>query len=413
MKSLYTNILTRNFFNREYIGSKKSFIRLSKETGISSTTIIRYAEILRVNKRTHAEQVKISSPGGKKRYNNILTKEFFNENYIKNQKSITQIASIVGADWATVKRYILSNGIKLRTHKEQAAISSPGGKWKHDDSLTKKFFTENYIKLKKSIKDLSRETGVEYSVIRGYMKKHEIPVRTCHEQINISHPPKRFNLTKECMAFIDGLMLGDGSVPLRKYGNPRCYTQGCKYKEYLKYIVHRFKKYGITFSPILTKWIKDFRCKNNGYFESFLQSHNYETFKIVRERWYDKNGIKHIPKDVIFTPDSILQFYLGDGNFYREIKLCTDNFSLKDIILLQKLFEKHLKIKTRIAKSGSGYEIAIKKSDAEKFLRYIRKCPVKCYKYKWKDNESEKKKLEKNKRARELYYLKRLKSIRQ
>jgi hypothetical protein len=411
MKNIYNNILTHNFLNKEYAENKKSFIRLSKETGISPTTIRRYADTLKVNIRTRIEQVKISSPGGKERYNNILTKEFFNENYIKNLKSLTQIANMVNADRATVKRYALSNGIKLRTHKEQAAISSPGGKWKHDDLLTKKFFIKNYIKLKKSIKDLSRETRIEESVIRRYMKKHEISVRSCHEQMNISHPPKEFILTKECMAFFDGLLLGDGSLPLRKGGKSRSYTQGCKHKEYLEYVVARTLKYGITSSPILTKWIKDLRCKNYGYHESFLQSHRYKTFELLRERWYDKNGVKHIPKDLIFNPDNILQFYLGDGNFYREIILCTNNFPLNDIIFLQKLFEKYLKIKTRIVKSESGYEIAIKKSDTQKFLKYIGNCPVKCYEYKWQDNESIEKKLENNKKARELYHLKRIKLI--
>jgi len=315
---------------------------------------------------------------------------------------------MTGAYWSTVKTYAKRNGIKLRSHKEQAAISSPGGMWKHENLLTQKFFEQNYIRLKKSIKDISLETGIQRSVIRDHMRKLGIAVRTCHEQINISHPPKEFKLTKECVAFIDGLLLGDGSVPFRRGGNPRNYTQGCKHKEYLVYVAHRLKKYGITSSPILTKWTKDFRCKNNGYLESFLQTRSYKTFRIVRERWYDKDGVKHIPQSIAFTSDSILQFYLGDGNFYREIVLCTNGFSLKDIELLQRLFEINLKIKTRIINSDGGYEIAIKKSDIKKFLTYIGRCPVKCYKYKWHDNESLEKKLEKNKRARKLYHLKKL-----
>jgi hypothetical protein len=413
MKNIYINFLTSNFFNKEYVENKKSFAQLSKETGICSETVRRYAEILNVSKRSRIEQAIISSPGGQKRYVNVLTKEFFNENYIKNCKSLTQIANIISADRATVKRYALLNGVKLRTLKEQAAISSPGGKWKHDDLLTKNFFIQNYIKLKKSIKDISLDTDIERTVVVRYMRRLEIPIRTCHEQMNISHPPKEFKLTKNCMTFFDGLLLGDGSIPLRKGGKSRSYAQGCKHREYLEYVILRAKKYGITFSPILTQWRKDLRCKNNGYTESFLQSHRYRTFEIIRERWYDKNGVKHIPKGFVFAPDSMLQFYLGDGNFYREIRLCTDGFPLNDVIFLQSLFRKYMKIETRIVKSGNGYEIAIKKSDTEKFLKYVRKCPVKCYKYKWKDNESEERKLEKNRRAREIYHLKRIEPTRQ
>lgn len=340
-------------------------------------------------------------------YASILTSSFFDKNYIKNKKSLTQISNMTGAYRSTVKRYALSNGIKLRTLKEQAAIFSTGGSWKHDDLLTKKFFVRNYIRLKKSIKDISLETGIERSVIRRYMTKLEIPRRACHDQMHISHPPKEFKLTKDCMAFFDGLLLGDGSIPLRKGGNPRCYTQGCKHAEYLNYIISRAKKYGITFSPVLTRWRVDDRCKNKGFLESFLQSHSFETFEKIRKRWYDAKGVKHVPKDVLFNKDSLLQFYLGDGNFYREIKLCTDGFSLEEINFLQNLFDNCLKITTRVVKNGNNYEIVIKKSDTRKFLSYIGKCPIKCYEYKWQDNESEEKKLEKNKRAREIYHLKR------
>lgn len=335
-------------------------------------------------------------------YGGILTKEFFDKNYVKDQRSITQISDMTGAYWQTVKVYAMKNGIKLRSHKEQAAISSLGGVWKHDNLLTKRFFLHNYLKMKKSIKNLSKETGLHPSVIRGYMKKHGISARTCHEQMVLSYPPKEFKLTKQNMAFFDGLMLGDGCIPSRKYGSHRSYTQGCKHRDYLEYITKRARKYGITFSPILTKWINDSRCKKGGYQESYLQSHSYRTFELLAKRWYNR-GIKHIPKDLIFTPDSILQFYLGDGNFYREIRLCTDSFSMEDVKFLQHLFLVNLSIKTRLVRNGGQYEIAIKKSDSQRFLKFIGKCPVSCYNYKWKDNESVEKKLENRERARRYY----------
>jgi len=346
----------------------------------------------------------------------ILSKNFLKKNYIDNKKSISEIAKIANKDWATVKRYLLLHEIKLRTHKEQAVISSPGREFKYLSVLTKKFFEEDYIKKKKSILQVAKENSIDYSVIRRYMRILNIQVRSSWEQMRISYPPKEFELTGGNLAFLDGLILGDGSIPhkksFNKYRTTYSYTQGCKYAEYLEYIKRRLLQFGITLSPILTKWVNDDRCKKGGYQESFLQTHRYKTFKVFRERWY-KNGIKRIPKDLHFTPDSLLQFYLSDGNFYREIRLC-GNFFAKDAKFLKKLIIKKLSITPRLIASPwmkGKVDLAIKKSDISKFLNYIKRCPVKCYGYKWWDNEPPEKRLEQNRKAREIYHLKKQISI--
>ena len=100
----------------------------------------------------------------------------------------------------------------------------------------------------------------------------------------------------------------------------------------------------------------------------------------------------------------LLQTYLCDGNFYREIRLCLDDFDISSINLLKRLIEKEVRIFPRVIKSSGNYELAIKKSDTPKFFDYIGNCPVKCYKYKWSDNESEKMKERKRLKARLLYH---------
>ncbi|MDI6591564.1 MAG: hypothetical protein QME61_01320 [Patescibacteria group bacterium] len=333
---------------------------------------------------------------GKYKYLKILSKKFLIKNYIKNKKSILKIAKLTNINRNTISRYLSLNGIEIRT------------KCKYLSFLNKNFFIKNYFKKKKSINQISKETGIVRSVIRDYTKRLNIKSRSSIEQKRISFLPKKFIITKNCLSFIDGSLLGDGSIPLNPYQREFSYTQGCKYKEYLKYVRKRLLRYGITSSPILTKWINDSRCKEGGYYESYLHTHRYETFKIFRERWY-KNGIKRVPKDFQFTPDSLLQFYLSDGNFYREIRLCS-SFSIKDAKFLRKLFIKNLKITPRLITSPwmkGKADLAIKKSDIPKFLNYIGKCPIRCYQYKWHDNEPSEKRLERNKRAREVYHLKR------
>ena len=222
--------------------------------------------------------------------------------------------------------------------------------------------------------------------------------------MRINHPPKEFELNSSITQFLDGLLLGDASIPKRKDGiKPWCFSQACKYREYLEYIQKKFENAGITCSPILSRWIKDERIKNKGYLQHFLQTRRYKTFEIFRERWYPKDK-KIIPKDLEITPDFLLQSYLGDGNFYREIRLCLDAFTKEDILFLGELITKKLNIYPRLIKAGDKYELAIKKSDTDKFLNYIDDCPVKCYRYKWKDNESEEAKERKRLKARLIYH---------
>lgn len=280
------------------------------------------------------------------------------------------------------------------------------GVYKYTKILTREFFINNYVYSKNSIKELSLKTNINRHVLRGYMKRLNIPIRSSKEQINISYPPKEFELTEECISFFDGLLLGDGSIPYRNAGS-RIYSHGCKYREYLEYIKKRARKYGITFSPILTRQRQDSRYKNNNYTESFLQSHRFKTFELFRKRWYP-NGKKIIPKDFRFSKDSLLHWYLGDGHFYRHILLCTHGFNLDDLQFLKNLLKDKLGISVRIQ---ADHSLALNKFDSFKFLNYIGISPVKCYEYKWRDNESKEKKLEKNKRAREIYNAKKRKKV--
>jgi hypothetical protein len=334
----------------------------------------------------------------------VLTKDFLESEYLSKQKSIECLAKELKIDWATIKSYLLMYKIKLRSHKQQAAISSPGGKPKYLELFAEKKLIQEYVLKQKSISNLAKEFNVDSGTIRRYLQSHGITTRTTKEQVNISHPPKEFVLTPEALAFIDGLLLGDASVPQRKNGvKPRVLSQACKHRGYLDYILKRLQDLDVECSPILSRWLDDTRCKNKGCWQNFLQTHHYRTFEFFRERWY-KTGKKRIPRDFKITPDCLLQCYLGDGNFYREILLCLNDFPLEDLIFLKELLQKEVNIQPGIRCSSCGYMLKIKKSETARFLEYIKDCPVSCYTYKWQDNESEEAKERKRIKARQIYY---------
>jgi hypothetical protein len=337
------------------------------------------------------------------RYKNELTKDLLEKEYLKNKKSILQLQREFKKDWNTIKYYLKFYNISLRSHKQQATISSPGGKYLYNNLLTKEYLIREYIKNKKGIINIAKKLKIDCGTIKRYLKKYNISTRSSKEQININYPPKEFTLNQDISSFIDGLLLGDASIPKRKNRiTARSLSQACKHKEYLNYILKRLLDAGIICSPILSRWIKDDRCKNKGYNQHFLQTRRYKTFELFRERWYPE-GIKIIPKEIIITPDLLLQEYLCDGNFYREIRLCTEGFDKGSVFFLKNLMEKELNIKLNIRKANGKYELIIKKSDSKKFLNYIGKCPVKCYNYKWQDNESEEAKKIKRIKAKERY----------
>lgn len=337
------------------------------------------------------------------RYEKLLNKNFLEKEYVQNKKSILELQKELNIDWNTIKSYLKINNIPLRSHKEQASFSSPGGKFQYKKLITKKFLEKEYTKNKKSITILAQTIKVDQGTVRRYIKQYNIMTRSFKEQMSLSRPSREFKITKEDQSFIDGLLLGDASIPKRKDGTaPRSLTQACKHKEYLEYIKKRLLDFGIESSPILSRWIKDDRCKNKGYIQHFLQSRRYKTFEIFREKWYP-NSIKIIPRGIVITKDLLLQAYLCDGNFYREIRLCTDGFDNDSVLFLKNLMEKKLRIQLSIKKASGKCEVSIKKSDSEKFLNYIGKCPVSCYKYKWQDNESEEAKERKRVKARGIY----------
>jgi len=274
----------------------------------------------------------------------------------------------------------------------------------YSDVLTRDFLEKEYIHNKKSIAEISKELNIYRETVARYIRMHGFIVRTTKEQMGISYPSKEVILSTEVKSFIDGLLSGDASIPKKKdFTAPRNLTQTCKYEEYLQYVSRRLNHFCITCSPLLSRWSEDVRCKSGGYHECFLQTHRYQTFEIFRRRRYPL-GKKIIPRDLIITSDLLLQLYLCDGNFYRHILLCTNGFDKEDVLFLKNLIEKELQITLRLVDSKSGFMLAINKSVCNIFLDYIGPCPVKCYEYKWTDNESEEAKIRKNLNARISYH---------
>lgn len=191
-------------------------------------------------------------------------------------------------------------------------------------------------------------------------------------------------LTEKQKEVLDGALLGDGCLYLHTNGKNAQFTYLSKSREHVEYVGKYFQEYWSGEGIKDTSYIDE--RTNKEYFRSQIKTYTNETFTEQYNRWY-KNGIKHLPQDLVLTPLICLIWYVGDGgichaNRTEYIKLSTQCFSKEEqeTILLPQLiqFEASL-IKT----DNNQYFIYIPRRKEKEFLDYIGSCPFNDYKYKW------------------------------
>lgn len=209
------------------------------------------------------------------------------------------------------------------------------------------------------------------------------------------------SLNKKRIQYIDGLMLGDGCIPKRKWGNTAYYTQAFAYRylEWAQKIQSDFRGFGIdTKLTLLHKKANKF--KNKEYKQWNLHTRgdaNHTIFPMLRERWYNgrmiESGnriieVKTVPLNIDLSPPQTLgNWYMGDGTYINGKKsntchsnLCTRGFTHQEISRLCHKLNKTLLIYTRIDTLNC---IRMNVADSRMFLDYIKDYKVNCFAYKW------------------------------
>jgi len=188
------------------------------------------------------------------------------------------------------------------------------------------------------------------------------------------------NLSQKAINWINGELLGDGCLFSESlYSAKFAYTS--KHTEYIKYIADILKTFGIgQIGKIRRYYRKELNCYTYHY-----QSRYYAELYPIYKKWYPE-GKKIVPKDIKLTPLTCRQWYIGDGclehpiNGNPHIRMGTYGFLIEDVRwLVKQLIELGIKA-TRLPNNNT---INISVYSTEDFLNYIKKCPVKCYQYKW------------------------------
>lgn len=236
---------------------------------------------------------------------------------------------------------------------------------------------KKYSEEKLTMHKIGQICGVCDATIFNWLKKYNTLTRSISEAIHLS-TANHCNLSQEAIDWISGELLGDGClISISIYS--AYFTYSSKYSEYIQYVSDTLKSFGIKGRKIY---------KSRRTIESY--SYNYASLCYtellpIRKKWYPE-GKKIIPKDILLTPLTLRQHFIGDGSLEHGrrgrpfIILYTNGFSIPDV---KWLVEQLIKLGFKATRRPTRNLIAISTYSTKKFLDYIGKCPVKCYKYKW------------------------------
>jgi len=291
----------------------------------------------------------------------VLTREFMEDCYSNQQKSIDTIATEVGCGRSSIYRRLKKFSIKARGNR----------KW--GDILTKERLGELYLTDRLSTHQIASKIGCNRRIVANHMKKHGIKTRSVAEGTSIREQNgKGFNINP-VRNYIDGLVLGDGTI-LSKSAFSGRYHQGCNYKEWVDTVARFFQEHGIL-------------CNVNWSGQQYyLTTLFYPEFRYFKKRWYS-DGKKRVPSTLELTPETVGNWYLGDGSLVNRKRnnpasmLCTKGFSREETKLLSDELNIAIGISSHLYRTRN--EIYIPAADTPAFLEYIENYKIPCYAYKW------------------------------
>lgn len=161
-----------------------------------------------------------------------------------------------------------------------------------------------------------------------------------------------------------GLMLGDGNM--RMNGNHALLSIQQTHSEIVKILWAICYKLKLVINPIKT--LNRNNWKTIYYFQTLTMPYFTKLYNI----WYDKEGIKVLPNNIrlLLSPLALAYWIMGDGSFDKygrglgRVSLHTENFTLTEVELLQRILLSKYSIKSSLYKGQNkdpmrGYIIRI------------------------------------------------------
>lgn len=265
-------------------------------------------------------------------------------------------------------------------------------------NITKEELNKLYIVEGLSSFKISEIYGVQDRTIRNYVRKYNLS-RTQSEALMMHHNGivAQPNISEYEKEILIGELLGDGSLKMDCKGSLPYYRHSSKYSSYLEWLASVLPSF--KWSEISTTTHKTLSKKNGEFVISYgVRSQCHPGLAELQKMFYDENNMKHIPSDLKITPTILRHWFLGDGtagyfstgirkgkqrtSWQMTIYACA--YSRKELegIIIPQL--ESLNIKCSVTMKPGRHRMRISSESFDTFYQYIGKCPVECYKYKWK-----------------------------
>lgn len=265
----------------------------------------------------------------------------------------------------------------------------------YSNLLTKDFFEEYYVKQKMSypkLREMLKQRGINISIgaLHTYAQRHGLGRTVSESRLLVIHDEpldwSKTMMNEVLIEAIDGFLLGDGGVSLNTKetaGRLRCSVE---YQEFCAYMMSFFSGYQSVWSKYEQSSMKQGIVwqGSTSFHPDLLQQYL---------RWYpfvESKGKrdKQPPDDIRVTPLSVMIWYLGDGSLIVDeeantvmLRLSTDSFLPERVeFLAGKLREKGI-----ACHKNNDNRIMVDARGIPAFFGFIGKeSPVKCYDYKFK-----------------------------
>lgn len=195
---------------------------------------------------------------------------------------------------------------------------------------------------------------------------------------------------------IDGCLLGDGCLEMHKKAKNACFTYRSASEQHTRFVHNFFKEFCSENYQEIKRGETFDRRTNKTYVSFYFKTRCLPVFTEQYRRFY-KQGVKIVPRDITADKETLLLWYIGDGELessYGYIKLHSNSFSIDEVdFLCDKLKEFNAK---SLRKKENEFLVTIPRNKVKKFLKFIGDCPFEDYSHKWNFVEYKNKNIELN-----------------
>jgi len=148
----------RRLLYKLYVLEGKTLYEVGKELGVSHATVLFLLRKCGIKSRNRGRR-----PGGT--VNVEVAKKLYEQGW-----SLEKLARFFGVVPETVRRYLLRAGVKIRNRTWWR-------KKRFIDEEEKRLLRDLYIKQGKSIREIAKELAIPYSVVRLMLRMYGVPLR--------------------------------------------------------------------------------------------------------------------------------------------------------------------------------------------------------------------------------------------